>query len=71
MQQLHNAYCKMGRLCLSSKSIWDLQDGNDLDEVEGNLVELSNENSSHTLEKSSSIHVNSCANGQDKTADVL
>ncbi len=49
----------------------DLQDGNDLDEVKGSVVQLSDENSSHTLEESSAVHVDRRADGQDETADVL
>lgn len=56
---------------LSSEIIWNLQDGNDLDEVKGNIVQLSDENRSHTLEESSSVHVDCRSNGQNKTADVL
>lgn len=49
----------------------DLQDGNDLNKVERIVVQLSDENSSHTLEESSSVHVDRSSNGQDKAADVL
>lgn len=49
----------------------DLQDGNDLDEVKGRVVQLSDENGSHTLEESSSVHVDRRADGQDEAADVL
>lgn len=56
---------------MSGETIWDLQDGNDLDEVQGNVVQLSNENSSHTLEEGGSVHVDRRADGQDETANVL
>lgn len=42
-----------------------------MDEVKGNVVQLSDENRSHTLEESSSVHVDRRSDGQDKTADVL
>jgi len=48
-----------------------LQDGNDLDEVKGRVVQLSNENRGNTLEESSTVHVNRCPDGQDEAADVL
>lgn len=56
---------------MSSETIRDLQDGDDLDEVKGNAVQLSNENSSHTLEESGSVHVDRRSDGQDEAADVL
>ena len=49
----------------------DSQDGDDLDKVERNVVELSDENCSHTLEKSRAVHVDRGADGQDKAADLL
>lgn len=42
-----------------------------MDEVKGSVVQLSDENSSHTLEESSAVHVDRRSNGQDETADVL
>ena len=42
-----------------------------MDEVKGRVVQLGDENCSHTLEESSSVHVDSSSDGQDKTADVL
>lgn len=75
LQKFNSVYhCSMAKHIfsyLSSEIIWNLQDGNDLDEVEGNVVQLGNENSSHTLEKSSSVHVDCRPNGQNETADVL
>lgn len=52
-------------------SVSHLQDGNDLDEVQGNVIELSDENCSHALEESGSVHVDRRSDGQDKSADVL
>lgn len=51
--------------------LWDLQDGNDLDEVKGNVVQLCNENCGHALKESRTVHVDRCSNGQDEAADVL
>ena len=54
-----------------TEAILDLQDGNNLDEVEARVVQLSDENSSNTLEESGSVHVDCCSDGQDETANVL
>lgn len=75
LQKLNSLYnCSMVKHIFSyllSEIIWNLQDGYDLDEVEGNVVQLGNENSSHTLEKSSSVHVDCRSDGQNETTDVL
>lgn len=47
------------------------QDGDDLHEIQGSLVELCNEYCGHTLEECGTIHVDSGTNGQDKAADLL
>lgn len=49
----------------------DSQDCDDLDKAEGNVVELSDENCSHTLEKSRAVHVDRSTDGQDEAADLL
>lgn len=49
----------------------DLQDGNDLDEVKGHVVQLRDEDRGHTLEQSSSVHVDRRSDGKDETADAL
>lgn len=48
-----------------------IQDGNDLDEVEGIIVELCNENGSRALKAGGSIHVDGGADGKDEAADLL
>lgn len=45
------------------------QNSEDLASVEVDIVQLGNEYSSNALEDSSSIHVYSSSDGQDKTAD--
>lgn len=47
------------------------QDGDDLHEVQGSLVELCNEHRGHTLEERRTIHVDSGTDGQDEAAEVL
>lgn len=42
-----------------------------MNKVERIVVKLSDENSSHTLEESSSVHVDCCSDGQDKAGNVL
>lgn len=42
-----------------------------MDKVEAHVVQLSDENSSHALKEGGAIHVDGCADGQDKAADVL
>lgn len=69
---MNNKLCVIvQQIFVISEVVWDLQDGNDLDEVKGKVVQLSDENCSHTLEESSSVHVDRCTNGQDETTDVL
>lgn len=49
----------------------DLQNGKDMPSIEIKVVQLSNENRSHALENSSSIHVHSSTNRQNKPANSL
>lgn len=47
------------------------QDGDDLHEVKGHAIQLSNEHRSHTLEQRRPVHVDRGADGQDEPADVF
>lgn len=49
----------------------DSQDGDDLDEVQGRVVQLSDEDRGHALEERRSVHVDRRSDGQDEAADVL
>lgn len=42
-----------------------------MNKVERSVVQLCDENSSHTLKESSSVHVDCRSDGQDEAADVL
>lgn len=52
-------------------SLRDLQDGDDLDEVEGPVVQLCDEDGGNALEQGGSVHVDRGADGEDETADAL
>ncbi len=47
------------------------QDGDDLDEVQRDSVQLSDEHRSYALEAGGSVHVDSRSDGQNEAADVL
>ncbi len=47
------------------------QDGDDLDEVQRDSVQLSDEHRSYALEAGGSVHVDSRSDGQNESADVL
>ena len=46
------------------------QDGDNLHEVQGPVVELCNEHGSHTLEEGGTVHVDRGTDGQNEAADV-